>query len=732
MRILFVLKLPLVRHFDETLAALADRGHQILIAPTKFGDEELLPERLSVHPNCRVVSGAAKRTRAAVAASVVRATRDYLRYQEPALIGAEVNRRRAFASLVRTVSRGTRTLPAELPDLAVALNTQEVWRLRETFDELEQLFPLDPEFDQFFATQRPDLLLVTPLVSFGGLQADYVKAARRLGVPSACLVFSWDNLSNKGIMHERPDRTYVWNEVQRREAVELHQVPADSVVVTGAPRFDPFFGRTVSTTREAFCESLGRDPTRRLVAYLGSSPLVAEREPELVVTWLDALRGSSSGALREAQIAIRRHPRSRSIWSEHPVFRKKQPAAAGYPGVAMTPAKSAMGDQALYDLLSHADAVVGLNTTAELEAGILGTPVYTIRATEFASGQTGSHHFQYLLKENGGFVECAADLNEHMAQLAAGLSGRFDRGAIRTFIRDFVRPHGLEQPVAPILADDIEAWANTVAGSGQASGGLPSEPGQLEGAADAPTAPPGVPEPEKVQVVYAKAPLFILVETHAERMWRLDPGRKEPWTVEWFDTQVRRGDVVYDIGANVGVFSLIAAANLDGRGTVLAFEPGYATYARLCENIRLNKLNSLIVPIPVPLSDRPGLQRFRYKSLEPGQSRHKFAAESWDPATTSVKASDQAMLATSLDQVVSQYAAPMPNLIKLDVDGAEALVLRGAGEALRYRELRSVLAEVDPACEDEVLQVLSTAGFNLIDRFKRKKKAGSWYGIFRR
>ena len=61
-----------------------------------------------------------------------------------------------------------------------------------------------------------------------------------------------------------------------------------------------------------------------------------------------------------------------------------------------------------------------------------------------------------------------------MVQLAAGLSGRFDRGAIRTFIRDFVRPHGLEQPAAPLLADDIEAWANTVAGSGQASGGLPS------------------------------------------------------------------------------------------------------------------------------------------------------------------------------------------------------------------------------------------------------------------
>ena len=94
---------------------------------------------------------------------------------------------------------------------------------------------------------------------------------------------------------------------------------------------------------------------------------------------------------------------------------------------------------------------------------------------------------------------------------------------------------------------------------------------------------------------------------------------------------MRPGDVVYDIGANVGVFSLIAAANLGGDGTVVAFEPGFATFARLCENIRLNNFTRVIIPVPVPLSHQSGLQRFRCKSMEPGQSRHRFSAQAWPP-----------------------------------------------------------------------------------------------------
>jgi hypothetical protein len=78
-----------------------------------------------------------------------------------------------------------------------------------------------------------------------------------------------------------------------------------------------------------------------------------------------------------------------------------------------------------------------------------------------AAGQQGTLHFHYLLRSQGGHVELAADFDEHRAQLSAALSGRDDRGRIDAFVRRFVRPKGLDVPVAPIVADGIEALAAT-------------------------------------------------------------------------------------------------------------------------------------------------------------------------------------------------------------------------------------------------------------------------------
>jgi FkbM family methyltransferase len=746
MRILFVLKgLVLIRNFDEVIARLADAGHDILLAPTRFGDEELLPKTLATHARCQVVSGSPKRDEAMQAVAILRHARDYLRYQEPALADATANRSRALTNLARVVSHGTREVPTDLPETLLPLNTHEVRRLRETFDALEALVPPDPVFEQFIEAQRPDVMLVTPLVSFGGLQSDYIKAARRLGIPSACPVFSWDNLTNKGVMHERPDRTFVWNELQRQEAIRLHGVAPDAVVATGAPRFDPFFRWTASVTRDAFCASLGLDPGRRLVAYLGSSPLVSPDEPAFTDRWVDAVRASTDPALRDAQIVIRPHPAHKAVWGRHPRLAGDARPDRRHPGVATTHPKSAFGDHGLFDTLFHADAVVGLNTTAELEAGIVGTPVYTIRAPEVAVGQTGSQHFHYLLREHGGFVEDADTLEQHLHQLADGLAGRYDGDRIRGFIETFLRPRGIDSPTAPILAAEIEQWA-AEATTRRSSVGRDAPPvaiavpsAERHQTADTLTAArdqrgadtPG--QPTKNQVVYDRRPLFIYTSTRAERNWRLDPGHKEPWTVAWLDDNVRPGDVVYDIGANVGVFSLIAAGNLEDLGTVVAFEPGYANYSRLCENIRLNQFNRLIIPVPLPLADQSGLHRFRYKSIEPGQSRHHFAAETWDPTKRKkFKSSEQPVLALSLDQAVQDLGLPSPTLLKLDVDGAEALVLRGASAVLRRETVRSVIAEIDPEVESDVLKSFDQAGMTLVDRFKRKKKSGAWYGVFNR
>lgn len=458
MRILFVLKgFGLIRHFEEVVQHLVTNGHTVILAQAKVkAGRETVPDSLRRLPGCSAIPasiGAPDGQRLAL--DLLRMTRDYLRYHEPALWAATANRRRALSRLVRTVSVGTAKLPPATSDVLFRLDEPAVALLRQGFRDLEAAFPADPGYVRFLESQQPDLLLVTPLVNLGGRQAEFVKAARALGVPSALPVFSWDNLSNKGVIHQLPDRVFVWNEVQRREAIDLHGVSGDAVTVTGAPRFDVFFRRSPSSERAVFCRAHGLDPGRALVVYLASSPTVTPNEPDFVDAWIAALRGSATPQLREAQLLVRAHPRAKAIWRHHPRYGTEATGA----GAAIIVSTSAQSDQSLYDALAHAVAAVGLNTSAELEAAILGTPVYTVRAPTVAPGQTGSRHFQYLLAEHGGFVEQADTLHEHVLQLAAGLAGGFDHERQRRFVEQFVRPRGIGMPASPILADEIAALA---------------------------------------------------------------------------------------------------------------------------------------------------------------------------------------------------------------------------------------------------------------------------------
>ena len=68
-----------------------------------------------------------------------------------------------------------------------------------------------------------------------------MRAANRLGLHSAYPVFSWDNLTNKGLVHEIPEVVLVWNESQAKEAVELQDIPRERVRVLGAWSYDHWF-----------------------------------------------------------------------------------------------------------------------------------------------------------------------------------------------------------------------------------------------------------------------------------------------------------------------------------------------------------------------------------------------------------------------------------------------------------------------------------------------------------
>ena len=469
MRILFVVsRLAHVRHFDRAVRLLADRGHDVCLA-SQDDDVEVWGV-LAGHS--RITAVVAPRNRGddwSAAATMLRRTRDYIRYLHPRYASANLLRSRAFEKMVGSVSDGAETLGAEWSELLLRVPKPDQKRLDALLAKLETAIPCDPNIHEFLAEKRPDAIVVSPMVGIGFTQADFVKSARALGIPSGMLVFSWDNLSNKGLIHETPDRMFVWNDIQAHEARKLHKFPNERIVMTGASRFDEFFEMRPATTRAEFCRMAGLDPARPIITYLGSSKFVAAAEQDFVARWISELRRSTDPALAGCSLLVRPHPAGEKGWHaedsiEHRWPKVGEKATVSRPFgdehaiVMNSPMQNA--DVVLYDTVYHSAAIVGLNTSAEIEAAIVGRPVFTIVDSN-ARGQEGTLHFHYLLRANGGHVELAGDFDEHRVQLAAALAGRDDRTRIEIFVRRFVRPHGLDVPVAPIVADAIEALAVT-------------------------------------------------------------------------------------------------------------------------------------------------------------------------------------------------------------------------------------------------------------------------------
>lgn len=467
MRILFILnRMAHVRHFDRAVRLLADRGHEVCLASQ---DDDLdLRGVLASQPGITATSAARNRGDDwSAAATMIRRTRDYLRYLHPRYASATLLRGRAFEKMVGSVSDRAESMSDDWAELFRGVPKPEQKRLDVLLAKLETAIPCDPDIHDFVATQQPDAIVLSPMVGIGFTQADFVKSARALGVPSGMLVFSWDNLSNKGLIHEMPDRMFVWNDTQRTEAVKLHKYPEARVAITGAPRFDDFFAMKPASSRQQFCALSGLDPSRPIITYLCSSKFVAAEEQAFVASWIAEVRRSRDPALAGCGLVIRPHPAGEKGWHapetveiRWPKVDEKATVSRPYADSQVVVMNSPMrnADDVLYDTIFHSEAIVGLNTSAEIEAAIVGRPVFTI-VDPNARGQEGTLHFHYLLRANGGFVEIAKDFAQHRSHLSDALAGRFDRSAIHGFVSRFVRPHGVDVAVAPIVASEIESLA---------------------------------------------------------------------------------------------------------------------------------------------------------------------------------------------------------------------------------------------------------------------------------
>ena len=296
-----------------------------------------------------------------------------------------------------------------------------------------------------------DLLLISPLIELGSSQSDWLRAAKRLGIRTGYPVLSWDNLTNKGLLRDVPDRVFVWNEVQADEAVELHGVPRDQVVVTGAQPFDHWFECAPSRSREEFCAEVGLPAERPFAVYVCSSGFVAPDEPAFVRRWIAELR-AHGGLLAEAGILVRPHPLFAVQWEG---VELDDPRAVIWPRHDQDPSDEA-GRRNYFDSIYHSAAMVGINTTAQIEGAILGRPVHTVLADDFRLTQEGTLHFHYLEDGAAGELIVGRTFAEHAAQLGQSLRGEFNRDRNERFLRWFVRPLGLEMSGSEQLAGAID------------------------------------------------------------------------------------------------------------------------------------------------------------------------------------------------------------------------------------------------------------------------------------
>lgn len=460
--VLFVMRqLGYLLYFQSSLELLIRRGHRVrlLLENARHGPaEQRWLDEMRRFPTftCDVVNHFSGDVRTKPAIRVRRAV-DYARLFGPAYRGREHYRTR------KTVFKKVFSRSWSLRVLTRLFDSRIVhavlWR---ALLALDHAMPMPDGPSRYVRDHRADVVAVCDHGRPGSLHSNYVKAARELGIPVALCVASWDNLTTRQLTRVVPDLMIVWNKRQVLEAVDIHHIPADRVAVTGAARFDEWFAWRPSL-RSEFCAKIGLDSEKRFVVWLGGALNRHEgterTEAEFALEWLDALRSSSVDELREIGVLFRPHPLRLDEWSRIDVSRFADVAIYPREGMTLPIDRVQKGDY--FDSIYHSEVVLGINSTAMIEAAIVGRPVLGVLVPEFHESQLGTFHFEYLLESSGGAVRVGRAFDEHFSQLVAALRGGDDeaRRRARRFVERFVRPRGIDRPATPIVVETIERLA---------------------------------------------------------------------------------------------------------------------------------------------------------------------------------------------------------------------------------------------------------------------------------
>jgi FkbM family methyltransferase len=193
---------------------------------------------------------------------------------------------------------------------------------------------------------------------------------------------------------------------------------------------------------------------------------------------------------------------------------------------------------------------------------------------------------------------------------------------------------------------------------------------------------------------------------------------KEPETLEWIDS-MPEGSVIWDVGANVGLYTCYAAKTKGCR--VFAFEPSVFNLELLARNIYLNGLSGKVVIVPLPLSDMFSFSTLNMTSTEWGGALSTFGQSYGQDGHALNKTFEFQTIGISMVDAMESLKIPQPDFIKMDVDGIEHLILKGGAPVLA--NIKGALIEINEEFQKQSVnstQYLTDA--NLVLKEKRQSE----------
>ena len=190
---------------------------------------------------------------------------------------------------------------------------------------------------------------------------------------------------------------------------------------------------------------------------------------------------------------------------------------------------------------------------------------------------------------------------------------------------------------------------------------------------------------------------------------------KEPETIDWINS-FEKDSIFWDIGSNIGLYSIYAAKQKDAK--VFSFEPSTSNLRILSRNIFINKLSNQIYLIPLALNSQNSLNfsKIKESTFREGGAENSFSVDyNWEGKSFKPK-NEYNTLGTSIDFLIKNKIIPLPNYIKIDVDGIEHLILRGGIETLKSKKIKSVLVEINDAFTKQhktCIEIMETSGYKI-------------------